>query len=120
MDFTNHGVDSRIGYHRVRRDSDRLMESIHQPEIPMFGSTKCGKCERASFKIQEINPGGSAYKFYSIQCSHCQTPIGVTDFYNVGQLLKNQEKAIADLGQKVDYIQSSVGQIVRALQSMGR
>jgi hypothetical protein len=94
--------------------------SASQPEIPMFGSTKCGKCEGAAFKIQELSPNGAAYKFYSIQCTSCQTPIGITDFYNVGQLLKTQEKTIADLGQKIDHIQSAVGQIVRALQSMGR
>jgi hypothetical protein len=86
----------------------------------MFGFTKCGKCEGAAFKIQEISPQGSAYKFYAIQCTGCQTPIGVTDFYNLGQLLKNQEKAIAALEQKIDHVHSTVSQIAHALNSMRR
>jgi hypothetical protein len=86
----------------------------------MFGSTKCSKCEGAAFKIQEISPNGAAYKFYAVQCTSCQTPIGITDFYNLGNLLKQQEKAIADLDRKISSIQSSVGQIAHALQSMRR
>jgi hypothetical protein len=93
---------------------------MFQPEIPMFGSTKCGKCEGAAFKIQEISPNGAAYKFYSIQCTSCQTPIGVTDFFNVGQLLKNQEKAMADLERKLDSLGSTVNQIAYVLNSMQR
>jgi hypothetical protein len=42
------------------------------------------------------------------------------DYYNIGQLLKNQEKAIADLGQKLSHVESSVSQIVYALQGMRR
>jgi hypothetical protein len=86
----------------------------------MFGSTKCGKCEGASFKLQEIEMQGAAYKMMAAQCTSCQTPFALTDFYNVGQLMKNQEKAIAALGQKVDHIQSAVSQIAHALQGMRR
>jgi hypothetical protein len=86
----------------------------------MFGSTKCGKCEGAAFKIQEISPTGGAYKFYSVQCTRCQTPIGITDFYNLGQLLKNQEKAITALGQKMDNLEYTVGQVAQALNTLRR
>jgi hypothetical protein len=70
--------------------------------------------------MQEISPQEGAYKMFSIQCSSCRTPIGVTDYYNLGQLLKNQEKKIASLEQKIDYIQNGVNQIVHALNSMRR
>jgi hypothetical protein len=78
--------------------------------------TRCGKCEGAAFKVQEISPSGSAYKMYSIQCSACQTPIGVTEFYSVGALLKSQEKVIADLGKKISQIENAVSQIARAMR----
>jgi len=86
----------------------------------MFGTTKCGKCEGGSFKIQEISPNGAAYKFYAIQCMGCQTPIGVTDFYNVGQMVKNQEKAIADLGSKLNQMSHTVDQIAYAMNQLAR
>jgi hypothetical protein len=86
----------------------------------MFGSTKCGKCEGASFKLQEIEMQGAAYKMMSAQCTSCQTPFALTDFYNVGQLLKNQEKAILGLEEKIGYIQSAISQIAHALQGMRR
>jgi len=86
----------------------------------MFGSTKCGKCESAAFRVQEITPADSSYKMFAIQCSACQTPIGITDYYNSGVLLKQQEKAIADLDQKIAHIGNAVDQIAYFLQSTRR
>jgi hypothetical protein len=92
----------------------------NQLEIPMFGMTKCGKCEGGSFKIQEISPNGSAYKFYAVQCMGCQTPIGITEYYSVGQMVKNQEKEIADLGSKLDGMAHTIDQMAHAINQMGR
>lgn len=86
----------------------------------MFGTTKCGKCEGGSFKIQEISPNGSAYKFYAVQCMGCQTPIGITDFYNIGQLLKNQEKSMADLESQLSRMTQTIDQMAQALNQMAR
>ena len=86
----------------------------------MFGSTKCGKCEGASFKIQELTAQGAAYKFYSVQCASCQTPIGITDYYNLGSLLKGQEKQIAELQAKVDAMGHTINQIAHALNHLAR
>ncbi|WP_438273705.1 hypothetical protein [Nitrobacter sp.] len=86
----------------------------------MFGFTKCGKCEGAAFKLQEVNVNGAAYRMYAIQCTSCQTPIGVTEYFDNGSLLKKQEKAIADLGQKISHIENAVNQIAYALQSLRR
>jgi hypothetical protein len=78
--------------------------------------TKCFKCEGAAFRVQEISPGGAAFKMFTVQCAKCQTPIGVTDYYNAGSLLKKQEKAIADLTKKIDYLQATVGRIAQAMR----
>jgi hypothetical protein len=86
----------------------------------MFGTTKCGKCESASFKIQEISPSGAQYKMYAIQCASCQTPIWVTDYYNVGSLLKQQEKTLADLQSKLSGMAQQLNQIAHFLNQMRR
>jgi predicted nucleic-acid-binding Zn-ribbon protein len=86
----------------------------------MFGSTKCVKCESSSFKLEEIEMQGAAYNMMVAKCTSCKTPFGLTDFYNVGQLLKNQEKAVADLGKKIDGLEYTMGQIAHALQGMRR
>lgn len=86
----------------------------------MFGSTKCGKCEGSSFKLQEIEMQGAAYKMMSAQCTSCQTPFGITEYFNTATLLNKQAKEIAALEHKIDSIQSAVGQIARALHSMAR
>lgn len=81
---------------------------------------KCVKCENTVFGIQEISPSGAQYKMYVVQCIVCQTPIGVTDYWNVGTLLKNQEKKMAELESQLSLIQSSVSQIARELKGMAR
>jgi hypothetical protein len=86
----------------------------------MFGSTKCGKCDGAAFRVQEISPSGAQYKLYTVQCSSCQTPIGITDYYNLGSLLKLQEKAIAGLESKLDAMTHTMNQMAHVLNQMMR
>jgi hypothetical protein len=86
----------------------------------MFGATSCVKCETSIFKIQEMNVQGANYKLFAVQCTSCSTPVGVMEYYDNGTLLKKQEKAIADLGQKIGQIEHAVNQIAYALQSMRR
>jgi predicted transcriptional regulator len=84
--------------------------------------TKCVRCEGQAFRVQEISPSGAAHRMYAIQCASfaCQAAIGVTDFWNLGSLLKSQEKKIEEMENKLSSIQSSVSQIVQALSSRGR
>jgi hypothetical protein len=86
----------------------------------MFGSTVCGKCEGSSFRVQEISPSGAQYKMFAVQCLACKTPIGVTDYYNVGSLLKQQEKAIVDLQSKLNGMGQQLNQIAHFLNQMQR
>jgi predicted nucleic-acid-binding Zn-ribbon protein len=86
----------------------------------MFGSTRCGKCENSSFKVQEISPAGARYKMFTVQCSSCQTAIGVTDFFNLGSLLQDQEKKLKEMDGRLAGIEHSVHQIVQALNGMRR
>ncbi len=82
----------------------------------MKGMSKCPHCGGGYFKVIEQEPSGSNYKLSFIQCSACNAPFGVTDFYNLGALLKQQEKAVAALSHKVEGIEHMVRQIAYALQ----
>ncbi len=86
----------------------------------MFGSTKCGKCENSSFKLQQIEARDAAYKMFTIQCTSCQTPIGITDYYNVGSLVKQQEASIKELQSKLKNVEYIVTQIAHVLNNMRR
>lgn len=77
----------------------------------MFGITKCAKCDNNSFRVQELSADGASYKFMAVQCMRCSTAIGFTDYYNLGALIKGQEKEIADLKKTVRDIQTYVHQI---------
>jgi len=82
----------------------------------VFGTTKWGKCDGASFTVQAIEPSGAAYKQIAIQCTACRVPIGITGFYDAGSLIKKQEKTIADLQRTVNDIQQYVHQITHAMR----
>jgi hypothetical protein len=85
-----------------------------------FGSTKCGKCDGSTFKLQVIEVQDAAFKMYAIQCTGCQTPIGVAPYYDSGALLKKQESTIATLATKLLQMENTVNQIARALNGMRR
>jgi predicted nucleic-acid-binding Zn-ribbon protein len=86
----------------------------------MFGATSCGKCDGSSFKLHEVTVTGAAYRMYAVQCTSCGTPIGVTEFFDNGSLLKKQEKAIADLQSKVSGMSHTIDQIAHVLNQMAR
>ena len=43
-----------------------------------FATTKCSRCEKTTFKLQELSLKGEelACKIISVQCTACKTPIG--------------------------------------------
>jgi hypothetical protein len=72
---------------------------------------KCGHCGKSGTKIAEISPSGASYKQIAITCSGCSAILGVTDYYNVGTLLKQQEKEIAGLKTQLGNMQSGIQQM---------
>lgn len=82
----------------------------------MAYSTKCSKCDNSSFEIKQIEPSGSAYKLSAVQCRSCGTACGVLDYFNLGTLLKNQEKQISDLTSLVQTLRQELQQIARSLR----
>ncbi|GAB3510622.1 hypothetical protein GCM10027341_49210 [Spirosoma knui] len=49
----------------------------------------CPKCSTKRFEIVEKDDiKGSNFKLNFVQCANCGTVVGVTDFFNLGQMLR--------------------------------
>jgi hypothetical protein len=82
-----------------------------------FAATKCGKCEKSTFKVQEMSlKGGLDYKMISVQCTYCKTPIGV--IYN-NALLQQQQARIFHVEQRLSSIEDKLSEIASALRQRG-
>lgn len=72
---------------------------------------KCGHCNAVGTKIELIAPSGGNYKLAAVACVGCGAILGVTDFYNVGTLVKQQETKIARLTMQVDELLAKIRQL---------
>ena len=68
----------------------------------------CLKCGSHVFEIKETSPQGSQYKLFFVQCAICGVPVSTLDYFNLGTLLKNQERAINNLQRKIDHIENQL------------
>jgi len=90
-----------------------------------FAATKCGKCEKSTFKVQELSLRGEPnYKTISVQCTYCKTPIGVIDDNNA--LLQQQqarilrvERRLSSMEDKLSDIEDKLSEIASALSPRG-
>lgn len=82
----------------------------------MFSISTCAKCGGSSFKVVLQEPSGSNYKLNFVQCSSCNTPVGVLEYYNTSAQLEDQKKQIASLGSRLSNIEYTLQQVVQALQ----
>jgi predicted nucleic-acid-binding Zn-ribbon protein len=77
----------------------------------MFGVTTCGKCGNSGFKLQEVSVSGSNFRMFAIQCVSCGVPIGITEYYDAGDLLKEQEKKLIAMEGRLTRIESYLQQL---------
>ncbi len=82
----------------------------------MFATSLCPKCNTGSFKVVTQEPSGSNYKLNFVQCSACNTPIGVLDYFNTGAQLEAQKQQIEGLGSKLNHIEYTLQQLANALR----
>lgn len=85
-----------------------------------MAASTCAKCGNVSFEVKTIEPVGGNFKQNLLQCRGCGAPVGVLDYYNLGGLLKDQEKEIAGLKRQLSNVESGIGQILQCLQRMQR
>lgn len=74
----------------------------------MFAVAKCGHCNGTSTRVAEISPTGAAYKQTAICCSSCNAILGVSGYYDTGQLLQNQKQELAKISQEISRLQQQV------------
>ena len=89
-----------------------------------FATTRCGKCEKSTFKVQELRLKGELdYKMISVQCTYCKTPIGV--IYNNALLQQQQvrifhvEQRLSSVEDKLSNIEDKLSEIASALRQRG-
>ena len=62
----------------------------------------CPKCETQVFEVKMVEPIGSNYKLYFIQCAQCGTPVGTAEYNNVGAMLAKQNEAIKKIAKALN------------------
>jgi hypothetical protein len=78
----------------------------------------CPHCKGSYFECVEQSPSGSNFKVNFVQCSGCGAPFGTMDFYNLGALLKKQEKAIENVGSRLLQIENAINQMAYNLNKL--
>lgn len=81
-----------------------------------FATTKCGKCEKSTFRLQELSLKGEEldYKIISVQCTSCKTPIGVIDDNDA--LLEQQQARISRVERRLSSIEDKLSEIASTLK----
>lgn len=49
---------------------------------------KCGFCQGLRFEVSTIDPASANFKMLATICASCGAVLGVTEFFNIGALLK--------------------------------
>lgn len=86
----------------------------------MFSVSACSKCGKGSFKLVEVEPTGSRVKMFFVQCTACNTPVGVTEYYTHGTTLERLEKIeaqVASLSSDLDSLRVQLHEVIRLLRS---
>jgi hypothetical protein len=53
-----------------------------------YSNSKCPKCEKTFFEVVEDTPLNSNWKMFYVRCNSCKTVIGITEYFNLGSLIK--------------------------------
>jgi hypothetical protein len=90
-----------------------------------FATTRCSKCEKSTFKMQELSLKGELdSKMISVQCTSCKTSIGVFE-YNRALLQQQQgriyqvERRLSSMEDKLANIEDKLSEIASALSQRG-
>ncbi|ENW23378.1 hypothetical protein F925_02336 [Acinetobacter lwoffii NCTC 5866 = CIP 64.10 = NIPH 512] len=71
--------------------------------------SKCGSCGSESFELMEqARIKNSNFKLTFVQCSSCGVPVGVMDYYNIGNKLDGLEKRIKAIESTTANIDNNV------------
>jgi len=64
-----------------------------------MATSNCLRCENTTFEVQVLDLQRADFKHLCVQCERCGAVVGVLDFYNVGNMLLAQNKAIRAIAE---------------------
>ncbi len=71
--------------------------------------SKCGSCGSSSFELADQDRiKNSNFKLTFVQCSSCGVPVGVMDYYNIGNKLEGLEKRIKNIESTIGNVDHNV------------
>jgi predicted nucleic-acid-binding Zn-ribbon protein len=79
-----------------------------------MATSTCPKCGGHGFEIIDHTPASATSPVSFIQCVACGSPIGVTEFYNAGYLVKKQEAVLEDFRRRLERIERDLAKLVSA------
>jgi len=75
--------------------------------------SKCGGCGSGSFElVEQASIKNSNFKLTFVQCSSCGVPVGVMEYYNIGDKLDGLEKRIKAIESTTSNIDGNVVAVV--------
>lgn len=77
----------------------------------------CAKCGNHIFRLEEVSPSGSRFKFYFIQCSTCGAPAGVVDYDHTGTMIDGLERRVNDLSSQIENLEHNISVLMQLLRS---
>ena len=83
-----------------------------------MATSKCPHCDNRTFELKEITPRNSNYKYNVLQCASCGSVLGVTDYFNIGALLKKDvEPVVNGIRSDLRGVNGNIGNLWNWLQS---
>ncbi len=79
--------------------------------------TQCGFCKNTNFEIAEHSPKSANYKSMFVQCTSCNAPAGVLEYYNNGAKIETLDKKVTALGK---HLSAQVAELDRLLRNLAR
>ena len=79
--------------------------------------SKCGGCGSGSFElVEQASIKNSNFKLTFVQCSSCGVPVGVMDYYNIGNKLDGLEKRMKAIESTTASIDDNVVAVARLIK----
>jgi predicted nucleic-acid-binding Zn-ribbon protein len=67
-----------------------------------MAQSKCGHCGSTRFEIKEVEPQGSQFKLYFIQCASCGVPVSTIEYKNNTYLLEKLSVAVKNIASTLN------------------
>lgn len=78
--------------------------------------SSCPKCSAHRFEMKEVEPAGGTYKQIFIQCASCGTVVGVTGYFDAGEIAHQNRERLKTLEAAVAQLDHQLRQIAQRLR----